>query len=96
MSYVIAAMYKFVRLSDFELIQQELLTFCRKQELKGTLLLAEEGINGTVAGTREGIDALLVHLKSDARLIDLQHKESLSDELPFHRMKVKLKKEKAH
>lgn len=91
--YVVAAMYKFVRLPDFETIQPELLAFCREQNLKGTLLLAEEGINGTVAGTRKAIDDLLKYLKSDQRLNELEHKESISDELPFHRMKVKLKKE---
>ncbi|MBL1140821.1 MAG: rhodanese-related sulfurtransferase [Proteobacteria bacterium] len=93
MSYVVAAMYKFVRLPDYETIQPQLLEFCRSQNIKGTLLLAEEGINGTVTGSRESIDALLNYLKSDKRLETLEHKESLSDELPFHRMKVKLKKE---
>jgi UPF0176 protein len=93
MNYVVAAMYKFVRLPDFEIIQPKLLEFCRSQNIKGTLLLAEEGINGTVAASKESIDALLEYLKSDERLSDLEHKESLSDELPFHRMKVKLKKE---
>jgi len=91
--YVVAAMYKFIRLPDYEAIQPRLLAFCREQNIKGTLLLAEEGINGTVAGSRKAIDALLNHLKSDQRLNELEYKESLSDELPFHRMKVKLKKE---
>ncbi len=91
--YIVAAMYKFVRLPDFELIQPKLLAFCREQNIKGTLLLAEEGINGTVVGSRKAIDALLDFLKSDQRLSTLEHKESLSEELPFHRMKVKLKKE---
>ncbi len=91
--YVVAAMYKFIRLPDYEAIQPRLLAFCREQNIKGTLLPAEEGINGTVAGSRKAIDALLNHLKSDQRLNELEYKESLSDELPFHRMKVKLKKE---
>ena len=91
--FIIAAMYKFVRLPDYESIQPGLLAFCREQNIKGTLLLAEEGINGTIAGTREGIDAVLRFLKNDERLSGLEHKESISDELPFHRMKVKLKKE---
>ncbi len=93
MKYVVAAMYKFVRLPDYETIQPSLLDFCRTQKIKGTLLLAEEGINGTVAGSRKSIDALLEYLKSDERLETLEHKEALSDDLPFHRMKVKLKKE---
>lgn len=93
MNYVVAAMYKFVRLPDFESIQPKLLVFCREQNIKGTLLLAEEGINGTIAGSREGIDAVLAYLKKHERLKDIEHKESVTDELPFHRMKVKLKKE---
>ncbi len=91
--YIVAAMYKFVRLPDYEAIQPVLLKFCRDQDIKGTLLLAEEGINGTVAGSRKAIDALLSHLKSDQRFDEFEYKESISDELPFHRMKVKLKKE---
>jgi UPF0176 protein len=91
--YIVAAMYKFVRLSDYEEIQPRLLAFCQEQNIKGTLLLAEEGINGTVAGSRKAIDALLNYLKSEQRLNEFEYKESLSDELPFHRMKVKLKKE---
>jgi len=91
--FIVAAMYKFVRLPDFETIQPKLLAFCREQNIKGTLLLAEEGINGTVSGSREAIDALMDYLKSDDRLKDIEHKESLTEDLPFHRMKVKLKKE---
>lgn len=91
--FIVAAMYKFVRLPDFEVIQPKLLAFCREQNIKGTLLLAEEGINGTVAGSRSSIDALLNYLKKDERLTTLEHKESVCEALPFHRMKVKLKKE---
>ncbi|MBC6905659.1 rhodanese-related sulfurtransferase [Saccharophagus sp. K07] len=90
---VIAALYKFVSLPDFRDLQQPLLDFCNSREIKGTLLLAHEGINGTVAGTREAIDDLLSYLKSDPRLADLDHKESFDDGTPFFRMKVKLKKE---
>jgi len=61
--------------------------------VRGTLLLASEGINGTVAGSREGIDALLTWLQQDPRLADIVYKESLDDSNPFHRTKVKLKKE---
>lgn len=93
MKYVVAALYKFVKLADYQAIQAPLLEYCKGQGIKGTLLLAEEGINGTVAGTREGIDNLLAYLKNDARLQDLEHKESFASEMPFLRMKVKLKKE---
>ena len=60
---VVAAMYKFVHLPDFRELRKKLLQVCEKQFLKGTLLLAEEGINGTVAGEREGIDNLLYFLE---------------------------------
>lgn len=90
---VIAALYKFVALDDFETVQPALLTFCNGHDIKGTLLLAREGINGTVAASREAIDALLAHLKQDPRLAELEHKESYADIVPFYRMKVRLKKE---
>ena len=59
----------------------------------GTLLIAAEGINGTVSGSRAGIDGLLTWLKRDPRFVDIDHKESYCDEQPFYRSKVKLKKE---
>ncbi|MDW5417185.1 rhodanese-related sulfurtransferase [Iodobacter sp. CM08] len=90
---VVAALYKFVTLADFEALKEPLLQSMLDNEVKGTLLLALEGINGTVAGTRAGIDGLLAWLKSDARFIDIDHKESYCDEQPFYRSKVKLKKE---
>lgn len=90
---VIAALYKFVALADFEHIQPRLLERCKSLGIKGTLLLAHEGINGTVAGSREAIDALLEFLQSDVRFTGLDHKESFEAEQPFYRMKVKLKKE---
>lgn len=92
-SIVVAALYKFVALPDYQTIAPRLKDRCDQLGLKGTLLLAEEGINGTVAGTREGIDSLLDYLKSDPRLSDLSHKESYYEGMPFYRMKVKLKKE---
>ncbi len=90
---VVAAMYKFVHLPDFKVLREKLVQVCEKQSLKGTLLLAEEGINGTVAGGREGIDNLLCFLKQDSRFSDLEHKESFVSQMPFYRMKVRLKKE---
>ncbi|MBT8140990.1 MAG: rhodanese-related sulfurtransferase, partial [Gammaproteobacteria bacterium] len=62
-------------------------------DIKGTLLLANEGINGTIAGTRAAIDALLTQLREDPRFADLDVKESLTDTMPFYRTKVRLKKE---
>ena len=90
---VVAALYKFVSLPDYEALREPLLNTMLECGVKGTLLLAEEGINGTVSATREGIDGLLAWLKRDARLADVDHKESYCDEQPFYRTKVKLKKE---
>lgn len=90
---VVAALYKFVTLNDFEALREPLRQTMVDNDVKGTLLLAKEGINGTVAGTREGIDALLAWLTADPRLSDIDHKESYCDETPFYRTKVKLKKE---
>lgn len=90
---VVAAMYKFVGLPDFEQLREPLLDFCMAQGIKGTLLLAHEGINGTVSGTREAIDNLLAYLRQDPRFADIDHKESFEQGIPFYRMKVKLKKE---
>ncbi len=90
---VVAALYKFASLDDFQAKRAPLLEQCVKNGVKGTILLATEGINGTVAGSRQGIDSLLAYIKSDARLADLDHKESYCESQPFYRTKVKLKKE---
>ena len=92
-SIVVAALYKFVRLEDHEALREPLLTLMMDSDVRGTLLLANEGINGTISGPRAGINAVLDWLRSDARLADLEHKESFHDEHPFLRTKVKLKKE---
>ena len=90
---VVAALYKFVGLPDYHALREPLLDACLAAGTRGTLLLAPEGINGTIAGSREAIDAVLGYLRSDPRLADLEHKESRDERMPFHRMKVKLKKE---
>lgn len=90
---VVAALYKFVSLEDYEQLRERVLEVTEEAETRGTLLLALEGINGTIAGTREGVDKVLNFLRADPRLVDLDHKESYTDENPFYRMKVKLKKE---
>jgi UPF0176 protein len=93
MSVVVAALYKFVTLDDFHELRQPLLEVCLAADIRGSLLLAHEGINGTIAGSRAGVDRVLAYLRSDPRLIDIDHKESQDDDQPFLRMKVKLKKE---
>lgn len=91
--YVVVAMYHFVRLDDFAQMKQPLLDLCVANGIVGTILLAREGLNGTVAGQRAGVDALLSYLRSDSRLSTLRHKESFTDAPPFRRMKVRLKRE---
>jgi UPF0176 protein len=90
---VVCALYKFATLEKFEDLRQPLLDVMLDNAVTGTLLLAQEGINGTIAGSREGIDAVLNWLRQDPRLAELDSKESLSDVMPFKRTKVKLKKE---
>lgn len=95
--YLVAALYKFVALPDYRELQQPLLEKCLQHDILGTLLLADEGINGTISGTRKNIDALLDWLSHDERFgerfSDIEHKESFASEKPFQRMKVKLKQE---
>lgn len=93
MTLVVTTFYKFVQLSDCATIQQRLLEYCTTQAITGTILLAKEGINGTIAGSRSSIDAVLSWLRSDTRLVDLEYQESFIEKLPFERLKVKLKKE---
>ncbi len=75
-STVVATLYKFVSLPDYQQLQAPLLSFCQEHAVKGTILLATEGINGTIAGSRGGIDRVLAFLRHDGRLMDLEHKES--------------------
>ena len=90
---VVVALYKFVTLENYQNLRQPLHETLTHHGVKGTLLLAREGINGTIAGSRQGMDAVLDWLRSDPRLSDLDYKESVCDEMPFYRTKVKLKKE---
>lgn len=93
MSIVNIAAYKFVTLDDIETLRADLLARCEALALKGTILLAPEGINLFLAGSREAIDRFLADLRADARFADLEVKESLSDHQPFRRMLVRPKKE---
>lgn len=95
--FKVAALYQFVALPDFEALRAPLTAFCEARGIKGTLLLAREGINGTVAGSPPAIDELLDYLRGDevfkGRLADLDVKPSFSHKAPFRRMKVRLKAE---
>lgn len=92
-SIVVTALYHFVRLENYKDLRQPLLDVMLANNVRGTLLLATEGINGTIAGERTGTDIVLEWLRSDERLSDFDSKESYTDEMPFYRTKVKLKKE---
>ncbi len=91
--FLTAALYKFVELPDFASLQAPLLACCEAHGVKGTLLLASEGINGTIAGPEKGVRAVLAWLRSDSRLVELEHKEAWAEKIPFYRMKVRLKRE---
>lgn len=89
----VVALYHFAKLEDYQDLQAPLLEKCLAESVMGTLLLAEEGVNGTIAGAPEGVANVLAYLRSDLRLADLKHKDSYAEEPPFLRMKVRLKKE---
>jgi UPF0176 protein len=89
----VAAFYKFVPLDDLESLQREIRKTCDNAELLGTILLAPEGINGTVAGLLDGVTSLFESLRQYPGLADLKNKISYCDRNPFYRMKVRLKKE---
>jgi len=91
--YVVYALYKFVTLKDFENLRKPLRDLMEQLNVRGTLLLAEEGINGTISGERAAMNQVIQWLRNDPRMSDLEYKESTHDEQPFHRIKVKLKKE---
>ena len=91
--YTIAALYHFTRFADPAALKPDLLDFCQASHVKGTLLLAGEGINGTIAGPRAGINAVLAHIRTLPGCADLDWKEATATEPPFARMKVRLKRE---
>ena len=91
--YVVCTFYRFVTVDDVPEMRQQLLHLLQQNEMRGTILLAGEGINGTVAGAREAVDALKSFLQADARCAGMVYKESPASEMPFKRCKVKIKKE---
>ena len=91
--FVNIAAYKFVTFNDTLERRADFQAICKELDLKGTILLTPEGINLFLAGTRSGIDSFLVWLRRDARFADMKVKESFSDEQPFKRMLVKIKRE---
>lgn len=91
--YLVAALYKFVAIPHFADLQARIQAACVRNAVKGTILLASEGINGTVAGPEDGTRAVLAFLRAMPEFDGLVHKESWAEEAPFPRMKVRLKNE---
>ncbi|MWV28452.1 rhodanese-related sulfurtransferase [Aurantiacibacter rhizosphaerae] len=89
----VAALYRFVRFDDPTSLQEPLLKACEDNGVKGTLLLAKEGVNGTIAGFPDGINVVLRHLRGLPDCADLEVKFSEAAKMPFHRMKVRVKRE---
>lgn len=91
--YRVISFYKFTPLDNYAGMRAGLVEFCKTNNLRGTILLADEGINGTVSGSEDGIRQLVELLSQDPRLAGMDYKEATAVSLPFHRMKVRLKKE---
>ncbi len=91
--FTVAALYHFTRFASPASLQEPLKQLCTEQKITGTLLLANEGINGTIAGPKAGIDAVIAHIRALPGCDDLEVKFSTASERPFARMKVRLKKE---
>jgi UPF0176 protein len=95
--FLTVAFYHFAEIQNYQAFQDPLLNFCNAQNIKGTILLAEEGINGTVSGQKDAVLALIQYIKYDKIFTDkfntLSYKESWTSTNPFYRMKVRLKKE---
>jgi UPF0176 protein len=93
MEIVVIAFYKFIPLPDYIEMKPTLLAFCKKHCIMGTVLLASEGINGMLGGSRQAIDEFISYIHTDLRFSDLQWKESYHEIIPFEKMKVRLKRE---
>ena len=91
--FLTVALYQFVDLPDCATLRAPLQALCDERGVRGMLLLAPEGINGTIAGAPADVLAVLTWLRSDARFANLQHKEAPTDRQPFYRMRVRLKRE---
>ena len=93
MTIVVSAFYKFVRVDDAAALRERLLEALRAGDMKGTILLAPEGINGTISGASEAMGAMLALLRADPRFVDLVTKDATTHAHPFKRLKVKIKRE---
>ncbi|MBX9886282.1 MAG: rhodanese-related sulfurtransferase [Novosphingobium sp.] len=91
--FTVAALYRFARLADPAALRAPLLALAEAQGIKGTLLLAREGVNGTIAGSADGIASILEHIRALPGCADLDVKHSAAEEMPFGRLKVRVKRE---
>ena len=90
---LVATLYKFVEVIDLNALQDQLYSICKKNEVMGTILIANEGVNGTISAKPENLKKALISIQKDDRLSNIEIKYSSTDKQPFHRMKVRLKKE---
>ena len=90
---IVAALYRFTRFTDVAALRAPLEAICREHKVRGTLLLAPEGINGTIAGPHAGIASVVAHIRALPGCADLEVKLSSADAMPFHRLKVRIKRE---
>jgi len=89
----VVALYRFARFADCDAIQRELLHICRQRAIKGTLIVASEGLNGTIAGSDAAIEEVLAHIRSLPGCEDIDVKDARAPTMPFHRLKVRIKRE---
>ena len=89
----VSAFYLFVPLDDFQAMRDPLLAVAEAARVRGSILLAAEGVNGTIAGSDDGVETVLAHLRRDRRLADLSEKNARAERMPFGRLKVRLKRE---
>ena len=89
----VCALYKFVEIKNLKELKNKILAFLKENNIYGTILIANEGINGTISGDNPKIINLINFLKSDVRFSNIEYKLSFTDKNPFYRTKVKLKKE---
>ena len=93
MTFQVAALYRFARFADPAALKGPIEALCRAHGIKGTLLLATEGLNGTLAGTTDAIAALIGHLRTLPGCAELDIKYATAEAMPFHRLKIRLKRE---
>ena len=91
--FTVAALYHFTRFEDPAALKPPLAELCEASGVRGTLLLAREGINGTIAGSRAGVDAVIAHIRALPGCADMEWKQSAAREMPFRKLKVRLKRE---